>query len=223
MANSAADTMFEVGAFTTMTPAVVADLTSTLSSPTPARAMTLRFLPAAIASASSLVAERIRMALASASAASRAGRSVPSRCRMSKSGPSASTVAGESSSAISTIGFATNRILRQGEWGSPRRTRARHQATLVQSEPRASPCDVRRPVGGRCGSAGQQTREGAEAQGHRGDGRQAGQEHERRSARRQAPAEPERERVDPGGSSRLAMSAIHGTATGAQTNRQAWR
>ena len=73
MASSAADTMFEVGALTTMTPAVVADLTSTLSSPTPARAMTLRFLPAAIASASSLVAERIRMALASASAPSRAG------------------------------------------------------------------------------------------------------------------------------------------------------
>ena len=75
MASSAAETMFEVGAFTTMTPAVVADLMSTLSSPTPARAMTLRFLPAAIASASSLVAERIRMALASASAAEQ-GRSI---------------------------------------------------------------------------------------------------------------------------------------------------
>ena len=39
--SSAAEMMFEVGAFTTMTPAVVAALMSTLSSPTPARAMTL--------------------------------------------------------------------------------------------------------------------------------------------------------------------------------------
>ena len=39
--SSAAEMMFEVGAFTTMTPAVVADLMSTLSRPTPARAMTL--------------------------------------------------------------------------------------------------------------------------------------------------------------------------------------
>ena len=56
------------------------------------------------------------MAFASASAASSAGRSVPSTTRISKSGPRASTVAGESSSAISTIGFATNRILASWVW-----------------------------------------------------------------------------------------------------------
>src|ERR1700712_2691898 len=38
--SSAAEMMFDVGALTTMTPASVADLMSTLSSPTPARAMT---------------------------------------------------------------------------------------------------------------------------------------------------------------------------------------
>ena len=40
-ASSAAETMLEVGALTTMTPAWVAAFTSTLSSPTPARATTL--------------------------------------------------------------------------------------------------------------------------------------------------------------------------------------
>ncbi len=106
--SSAAEMMFEVGAFTTMTPAVVADLMSTLSRPTPARAMTLSCGAAAIASASTFVAERTRIAFASASAASSAERSVPSTLRISKSGPRASTVAGESSSAISTTGFDTN-------------------------------------------------------------------------------------------------------------------
>ena len=43
MVSSAAEMMFEVGAFTTMTPAVVAALMSTLSSPTPARATTCSF------------------------------------------------------------------------------------------------------------------------------------------------------------------------------------
>src|SRR3954449_11179060 len=54
-ASSAAETMFEVGALTTMTPFCVAALTSTLSSPTPARATTLRGWAAASASASTLV------------------------------------------------------------------------------------------------------------------------------------------------------------------------
>ena len=43
-ASSAAEVMLEVGALTTMTPACVAAWTSTLSRPTPARAMTLRLL-----------------------------------------------------------------------------------------------------------------------------------------------------------------------------------
>ena len=55
-ASSAALTMLEVGALTTMTPAWVAAFTSTLSRPTPARATTLSRLAAASASASTLVA-----------------------------------------------------------------------------------------------------------------------------------------------------------------------
>ena len=77
-ASSAALTMLDVGAFTTMTPNCVAALTSTLSSPTPARATTLRFLPAASASASTEVAERTRIASTSTMAASSAERSAPS-------------------------------------------------------------------------------------------------------------------------------------------------
>ncbi len=50
--SSAAEMMFEVGAFTTMTPASVAALISTLSSPTPARAITFSCCAAAMASAS---------------------------------------------------------------------------------------------------------------------------------------------------------------------------
>ena len=48
--------MLEVGALTTITPALVAAETSTLSRPTPARATTFSFFAAAMASASTLVA-----------------------------------------------------------------------------------------------------------------------------------------------------------------------
>ena len=64
--SSAAEMMFEVGALTTMTPAVVAALMSTLSSPTPARATTFSTGAAAIASASICVADRTSTAFASA-------------------------------------------------------------------------------------------------------------------------------------------------------------
>ena len=50
IANSAALTMFDVGAFTTITPAVVAAGISTLSKPTPARAITFKPFAALIAS-----------------------------------------------------------------------------------------------------------------------------------------------------------------------------
>ncbi len=106
-ASSAAETMLEVGAFTTITPAWVAAATSTLSRPTPARATTFRFLAAAKTSASTVVADRTKIAEASLTAASRAGRSVPSTFLTSKSGPSAARVAGDSSSAINTIGLVT--------------------------------------------------------------------------------------------------------------------
>ncbi len=98
--------MLEVGALTTITPAWVAALTSTLSRPTPARATTFSFFAAASASASTLVALRIRIASTSAMAGISSARSAPLACRISKSGPSASTVAGLSSSAIRTTGRA---------------------------------------------------------------------------------------------------------------------
>src|SRR6478735_12788230 len=106
--------MLDVGALTTITPAVVAVLMSTLSRPTPARATTFSTGAAAIASASIFVAERISTAFASARAESSAGRSVPSTLRTSKSGPRASIVAGESSSAIRTTGLDTAEDLRGG-------------------------------------------------------------------------------------------------------------
>jgi hypothetical protein len=70
---------------TTITPRAVAAGTSTLSSPTPARATTFNRFDAASASASTIVAERTSRASASASAASSAGRSVPSTWRISTS------------------------------------------------------------------------------------------------------------------------------------------
>ena len=108
IASSAAETIFEVGAFTTITPAAVAAGISTLSRPTPARAITLRPLAAVIASASILVAERIRTASTPAPSAARSSaRFAPSQLRTSKSGPRASSVAALSSSAINTTGLAT--------------------------------------------------------------------------------------------------------------------
>ena len=103
-ASSAAETMLDVGALTTITPDWVAARTSTLSSPTPARATTLSRVATASASASTVVALRTSSASASGSAASSSARSAPLQCRISKSGPSSSIVAGLSSSAISTIG-----------------------------------------------------------------------------------------------------------------------
>src|SRR3712207_4623328 len=113
-ASSAALVMFEVGALTTMTPLWVAALTSTLSRPTPARATTLSCFAAASASASIFVADRTRTASASGSADSSSVRSAPLQFRISKSGPSAEIVAGLSSSAISTTGLLTSRVLTGG-------------------------------------------------------------------------------------------------------------
>ena len=55
---SAADTMFDCGAFTTMTPRRVAASTSTLSRPIPARAITASRSPASITSAVTFVCDR---------------------------------------------------------------------------------------------------------------------------------------------------------------------
>src|SRR5579872_609710 len=64
MACSAADRMFDCGAFTTMTPRRVAASTSTLSRPMPARPTTARSVPAARASAVTWVADRTMRARA---------------------------------------------------------------------------------------------------------------------------------------------------------------
>ena len=81
---------------------------STLSKPTPALAITFNPFAAAIASASILVAERIKTASTPLeSAASNSLRSAPLQLRTSNSGPNAANVAGLSSSAINTTGLAT--------------------------------------------------------------------------------------------------------------------
>ena len=101
------------GALTTITPRAVAAGTSTLSSPTPARATTLSRVDAASTSASTLVAERTSSASASATAASSAGRSVPSTWRISTSSPSRATADGASFSASRTTGRVGRRCSRR--------------------------------------------------------------------------------------------------------------
>ena len=64
MVCSAADTMFDSGAFATITPRRVADSTSTLSRPTPARPTTMRESAAAINASSTWVADRTMRAWA---------------------------------------------------------------------------------------------------------------------------------------------------------------
>ena len=102
--------MLLVGAFTTNTPAAVAAGTSTLSSPTPARAMIFKSGAAAMASESILVADRINTALAVARFVSNSARFAPSQCRISNCSPSTAIVAGDSSSAISTTGLDMFRL-----------------------------------------------------------------------------------------------------------------
>ena len=64
MVCSAAERMFDTGAFTTMTPSSVAFATSTLSRPMPARPTTTMSLAASRVAASTLVAERMMRAWA---------------------------------------------------------------------------------------------------------------------------------------------------------------
>ena len=105
IANSAAEVIFEVGAFTTITPFSDATFTSTLSNPTPALAMTFKFLAWLKASASSFVAERINIASAVSKCLNNSSLFVPSQFLISNSLPKALIVAGDNSSAITTIGF----------------------------------------------------------------------------------------------------------------------
>src|SRR6516162_6903901 len=134
VACSAALTMLELGAFTTITPALVAAATSTLSRPTPARATTRRFGPWARASASIFVALRMITASTPASAFSSSGRFAPSAWRTSKSASSSAMAAGDRSSATRTMGAGT-----AGPLG---RRRRRYQC----SEACETVHELRRPV-----------------------------------------------------------------------------
>ena len=70
MVCSAADSTLDWGALTTITPRVVAEATSTLSSPMPARPTTTRSRPASSTAAVTLVAERMMRAWAPSTASS---------------------------------------------------------------------------------------------------------------------------------------------------------
>ena len=122
IACSAALTMFDCGALTTMTPALVAASTSTLSSPTPARATTRSRLATPIASASTWVALRTSSASASGSAASRLGGRRRRRCGRRSRGRAPRPSPG--SSAISTTGLftAVSPTLVNGGWCQCRTT-----------------------------------------------------------------------------------------------------
>ena len=94
---SAAETMFDCGAFTTITPLRVAASTSTLSIPMPARAITFRVSPASITSAETRVCERITRAsygpIASTSPPpTSSGRTSTSKSRRSSSSPGSDSV-----------------------------------------------------------------------------------------------------------------------------------
>src|SRR6201987_778849 len=104
---SAALWMFDVGALTTSAPRSVAVSTSTLASPTPARATIFSFGAASSTSASTVVAERTSSASASGTAASSFSRSGPSTQPTSIWSPSAATVDSASLSAIRTTGRLT--------------------------------------------------------------------------------------------------------------------
>ena len=107
-ASSAALVMLDCGALTTMTPALVAAGTSTLSRPTPARATTFSLRRGGQRLGVHLGggADQDRVDVRRSRPAARTDRRRRS-VRISKSGPRASTVAGESSSAINTTGLVT--------------------------------------------------------------------------------------------------------------------
>ena len=119
MACSAAETMLEVGALTTITPRAVAAGTSTLSSPTPARATTLSRGAAAIASASMLggAAHDHRVGLGQRARAGPAGRCRRRGGRRSR-GRARRWRPGASSSAISTTGVIDLHPI-EGAWRFP--------------------------------------------------------------------------------------------------------
>src|SRR5215207_2254707 len=154
---SAALTMFDVGAFTTMTPRSVAAATSTLSSPIPARATTFRFGAAARASVSIWVALRIITAAASPSAGSSAARSAPSTWRISTSDPSTSSTLGASSSAIRTTGGVPGTLAVTGRQPRSAHTVGRHRT--VRSGVLVPVVPPRHPGGQRAGGCPAPTEE----------------------------------------------------------------
>ena len=106
MASSAAEVMFEVGALTTIDAGLGGGGDVHVVQADTGAGDDLSLLAAAMRLGVTWVAERTRIASASAMAASSSARSAPLQCRISKSGPRASTVAGDSSSAIRTTGLA---------------------------------------------------------------------------------------------------------------------
>jgi hypothetical protein len=112
IASSAALTMLEVGAFTTMTPACVGGRNVDVVQADTGPGDDLELLRRGTASASIFVALRIRHRVDVAERSQQLERSAPLQDRISKSGPRASTVAGESSSAMSTTGLATGILVR---------------------------------------------------------------------------------------------------------------
>ena len=107
MVSSAAASVFPVGAFITTMPLRLATGTLTLSTPTPARAMTLRFTAAFSASSSIFVPLRVRTASISGSLLSRSSRDIPTSSINSMSGASLSirSPASPTLSATSTFHF----------------------------------------------------------------------------------------------------------------------
>ena len=86
---SAAERMFDCGAFTTITPRSVAASTSTLSRPMPARPTTTRSVPAASTSAVTLVAERMIRAWAPGDGGRAAPRATARAARRRRGRPAA--------------------------------------------------------------------------------------------------------------------------------------
>ncbi len=130
---SAADTTVESGAFATTIPRLVAASTSTLSTPTPARPMTLSRSARSISEASIVVAERITMA------------SKPSMIDARSVSPSSTTVnrLRRSSSPGSAIGSRTRT---RGRSGSSSSDTDGLPVRVERTRDRRSTLDLRTPL-----------------------------------------------------------------------------
>ena len=142
---SAVEMVLPPGVFITTTPRLEAAATSMLSTPTPARPMTLRPLAASITFAVTLTPLRTMMALASLAAATKSASALSFRfTSTSKDGTDF-----KSSMPLSEIGSATRilyLLMKKGEKGPQCRHESRllkHCVTLPEEESR--PCFNTRP------------------------------------------------------------------------------